>query len=181
MTRNSFNPRDFFFLISLIIRVQFPIFFLFFLFCVHLFLKLNIELHGYAVQVTIRRKKKKKKETLLEIEFNFSRNPFNTFISQEFGSLIQRTALQRVLRLSNVATRRFREETFPSSLCLEKSRRLQDRYVHDWAEVYSRRKSQLCNSCKRASRNSLSIEIFLSLSVVVCATLNAISQLKRHI
>lgn len=126
-------------------------------------------------------KKKKKKETLLEIEFNFSRNPFNTFISQEFGSLIQRTALQRVLRLSNVATHRFREETFPSSLCLEKSRRLQDRYVHDWAEVYSRRKSQLCNSCKRASRNSLSIEIFLSLSVVVCATLNAISQLKRHI
>lgn len=82
---------------------------------------------------------------------------------------------------ANIATRRFRGETFPSSLCLEKSRHLQDRYVHDWAEVYSRRKSQLCNSCKRASRNSLSIEIFLSLSVVVCATLNAISQLKRHI
>lgn len=116
--------------------------------------------------------------------FQEARNPFNTFISQEFGSLRCKdfwTALQRVVRLSDVATRRFREETFPSSLCLEKSRHLQDRYVHDWTEVYSRRKSQLCNSCKRASRNSLSIEIFLSLSVVVCATLNAISQLKRHI
>lgn len=116
--------------------------------------------------------------------FQEARNPFNIFISQEFGSLRCKdfwTALQRVVRLSDVATRRFREETFPSSLCLEKSRHLQDRYVHDWTEVYSRRKSQLCNSCKRASRNSLSIEIFLSLSVVVCATLNAISQLKRHI